>query len=324
MASTPSPSTWAAALALSLLALTPASGVAAGAAAGRSVAEPVTSSLRIATYNVSAAQPVSSTVEDLRELTKASPDVIALQEMASRERRNAVRAELVDCDTCAFDAYMPDPAIQGGTPILYRSDKYTLELEGSEQVTDDTYVGPQGAGPSTIRAKWINWVQLRDNVTGRLVSVLNNHFVPTVQAGDGGPNDQRRRVEIYRKHMEGLVAEINRIKAETGGTVFVTGDLNVNYRNDSVEQASMFPYHALGAVGVHSSFRNVSVPEEGTHVLESGYSKRLIDYVLNLSRRSVSSDNHRIIFGLASDHRALVSGYTLFGRGCFQRRQNIC
>ncbi len=66
------------------------------------------------------------------------------------------------------------------------------------------------------------------------------------------------------------------------------------------------------------------MPKEGTHVLANGYSKRLIDYVLNLERRSVRSDDHRIIFGLGSDHRPLVAGYTLFGRGCFQRHQNIC
>ena len=326
MASTPRRSIRAAtlALALCLVALTPATGTAAGAATARRVAEPVSSSLRIATYNVSAGLPVGRTVRDLREIVKDSPDVIALQEMASWKRRQAVRQAFVDCDTCAYDAHVPGPAVPGGTPILYRSDKYTLLEKGSEKVTEDTRVGERGAGPSTIRAKWVNWVRLRDNATQRQVYVLNNHFVPTVQAGDGGPNGQRKRVEIYRKHMAGLVGIIDRVRKATGGTVFVTGDFNVNYRNDSVKQATIFPYHALGAIGVRSSFQNVSVPKEGTHVLANGYSKRLIDYVLNLERRSVRSDDHRIIFGLGSDHRPLVAGYTLCGRGCFQRHQNIC
>ncbi len=156
MASTPRRSIRAAtlALALCLLALTPATGTAAGAATARRAAEPVSSSLRIATYNVSAGLPVARTVRDLREIVKDSPDVISLQEMASWKRRQAVRKAFVDCDTCAYDAHVPGPAVPGGTPILYRSDRYTLLEKGSEKVTEDTRVGERGAGPSTIRAKW--------------------------------------------------------------------------------------------------------------------------------------------------------------------------
>ena len=306
-----------------LLAVTPATAATAGAVTARR-AEPVASSLRIASYNVSAGVRVSRTVRDLREIAALEPDVIALQEMASWKRRQAVRAALVDCDTCVYGAHIPGPAVPGGTPILYRADRFTLLDTGSVKVTEDTYVGPRGAGPNTIRAKWVNWVRLRDNATRRPFYVLNNHFVPTVQAGHGGPNDNRRRVEIYRKHMAALVGLIQELRGTTGGGVFVTGDFNVNYRNDSVRQAPIFPYHALGAIGVHSSFQNLSVPAEGTHVLSSGYSKRLIDYVLNLGLRWVGSQDHRIVFGLSSDHRPLVSDYTLWGRGCFQRHQNVC
>ncbi len=313
-----------AALAISAAGLMPATATTGPTADPAEAPQAVSSSLRIATYNVSAGARIRETVRDLRAITQEAPDVVSLQEMASWDRRQAVRAAFVDCDTCLYDAHMPGPAVPGGTPILYRSDKYTFLDQGSQKVTEDTYVGSRGAGPSTIRAKWVNWVRLRDNATQRQVYVVNNHFVPTVQSSDGGPNDQWRRVAIYRKHMEGLVGIIEGFKKSTGGTIFVTGDFNVNYRTDSIKQAPMFPYHALGAVSVTSSFQNVSVPEEGTHVLASGYSKRLIDYVFNLRRRAVSPVDHHIIFGLNSDHRAMVADFTVWGRGCFQRHQNIC
>lgn len=311
------------AISLALVLATPTLAVDS-AQAKKAKGEPITSTLRVVTYNVSADVSVRKTVRDLEQITSEAPDVIALQEMSSWKRRQAVRAAYVDCETCMYDAWIPVPAVPGGQPILYRSDRYTLIGYGMRQVTKDTYVGPRGAGPSTMRARWITWVRLRDIATGRQVYVLNNHFVPTVQASDGGPNHQRKRVRLYRKHMEALVAMIQEVKATTGGTVFVTGDFNVNYRGDSVVQAPMFPYAALGAIGVTSTYQNLWVPEEGTHVLGNGFSKRLIDYVFNRKARSVSPQSQHIIFGLSSDHRPLVADYAVYARGCFAKHQNIC
>lgn len=300
-------------------------GSSGAASAKKSQAEPVTTGLRIVTYNVSADVRVKRTVEDLTSIIdNQAPDVISLQEMSSWKRRQAVREHFVDCEGCLYDTYMPTAAVPGGQPILYRRDKYSLLGTGMRKVTEDTYVGDKGAGPSTIHAKWITWVWLRDLATGRQVYVLNNHFVPTVQASDGGTNNMTRRLEIYRKNMEGLIALIREIQATTGGLVFVTGDFNVNYRGDVVAKAPIFPYVALGSVGVTSSYQNVEVPETGTHILDNGFDKRLIDYVFNLHRRGVASDALQIIMGLSSDHRPLVSDFTLYGKGCFQKHVNVC
>ena len=300
-------------------------GSSGAASAKRSTAEPATASLRIVTYNVSADVKVQRTIDDLTSIiTNQAPDVISLQEMSSWARRQAVRASFVDCEGCLYDTYMPTAAVPGGQPILFRRDKYTVLGSGMRQVTEDTYVGDRGAGPSTIHAKWITWVHLRDLATGRQVYVLNNHFVPTVQAPDGGTNNQTRRLSIYRKNMRGLVALIQEIQSTTGGLVFVTGDFNVNYRGDVVAKAPIFPYVALGSIGVISSYQNVYVPETGTHILDNGYDKRLIDYVFSLKRRGMAPDALQVLMGLSSDHRPLVSDYTLFGKGCFQKHTNIC
>lgn len=277
-----------------------------------------TSTLTITTYNVSFEVRVKKTVRDLKQIAQAKPDVIALQEMSSWKRREAVRKAMVDCDGCEYAKFMPVPAVQGGTPMLYRKDKFELLGSDGVKLTEDTYVGPKGAGPSTINAKWANWIQLRDLETRRKFTVINNHFVPTVQTGDGGPNDNKKRVELYRKHMNGLTGLISDLRQRNGGLVFLTGDFNVSYRGDKVVKAEMFPYHALGQeMGIRSSFQNISEPKEGTHVLPNGHSLRLIDYVMNLDRRSVEPKSHQIIFGLNSDHRALQVDYTLKGRGCF-------
>ena len=300
-------------------------GSSESASAKKAKGEPVTAGLRIVTYNVSADVRVKRTVADLRTIVAdQAPDVIALQEMSSWKRRQKVRKHLVDCATCLYDTFMPVAAVPGGQPILFRRDKYSLLGTGMRKVTEDTYVGSKGAGPSTIHAKWITWVRLRDLATGRQVYVLNNHFVPTVQSKSGGTNNMTRRLAIYRKNMDGLVTLIREIQSTTGGLVFVTGDFNVNYRGDVVAKAPIFPYVALGSVGVTSSYQNVAVPTTGTHVLKNGFDKRLIDYVLNLRKRSVSSDALQILMGMSSDHRPLVSDFTIFGKGCFQQHTNVC
>src|SRR3954449_2216802 len=56
--------------------------------------------IRVATYNVEYASKPGALVEDVRRLTDSGVSIIALQEMGGRERRDALRAALVDCDGC--------------------------------------------------------------------------------------------------------------------------------------------------------------------------------------------------------------------------------
>ena len=147
----------------------------------------VSQSVRISTYNVQHDLSATEAVSDINDLAQIS-DIVTLQEMASGARRQGIRASLLDCSVCPFEGYLPSPAVPGSTPILYRWDRFRLEGTGTVQVSEDTFVGAAGAGPSTLRAKYINWVRLRERTTGRSLYVLNNHAVPTVQGGDGGPN----------------------------------------------------------------------------------------------------------------------------------------
>lgn len=274
-------------------------------------AEPITASVRFVTYNTGAHVEVSDAVADIERLAARGADVLALQEMGSAMRRSAVRASLVNCSMCPYEAYMPQPAVPGSTPILYRWEKFRLEGTGTKQVSEDTYVGPRGAGPSTLRAKYVNWVKLRERATGRAVYVLNNHTVPTVQAKDGSANeDYPERLALYRKHMDGLKALIAEFKA-TGATVFVTGDLNVNYRKDKVVRDPLFPFANLGQLNMQASYAALGDPVRGTHVLENGFDLRVIDYVYYLRHNAVTPVAQRVLIGFHSDHRPVVVDFSL-------------
>ncbi len=276
--------------------------------------EPVTAPFRVASYNIRMTVSPEDAVSDLQALVADGVDVMTLQEMASPERRQAVRAALLECETCEFDAYMPLGDVYNSTPILFRSTRFVSEGQGTRKVSDATYVGPGGAGPSTIRAKYVNYVQLRDEVTGQTVYVLNNHAVPSVQAKDGSANEAYpKRLELYRKHMAGLKSLVTELRA-TGATVFVTGDLNVNYRKDRVVRDKIFPWYNLRQVGVVASHEALGEPRLGTHV-RSGDDTRLIDYVSYMRHASVTPVSQRVLTGYRSDHRPIVVDFSLVGPG---------
>lgn len=287
--------------------------------------EPVASVVRIASFNTAATSSTRRAFQDVKSLLGQGPDIVALQEMSSWERRERVRKRLLDCDTCLWDGWLPVPAVPGGTPILWRSDKFTFLGRDWLEVAPETYVGDRGAGPSTMHAKYVVRVRLLDNVTGRTIWILNNHFPPTVQGSDGGRNDLRRRTRLYARQMAGLQAIIDRIKTEEGGgQVFVTGDFNVNYRNDKVAQDPIFPYVAMGTRGYRASYYALGEPATGTHKLSNGFDKRLIDYVHFRPTRKVIAQGQRIVTGMNSDHRPVIVDFKITTRGCWVRGELIC
>lgn len=267
--------------------------------------------LSVATFNTAATQSTARAMHDINLIIARQPDVVTLQEMASPTRRQLVRQTITDCETCIYDAYMPVPAVPGSTPILYRSDRFRLLHVETKQVTGDTYVGKKGAGPSTIHAKYINWVELRDLATGRIVNVLNNHAVPSVQSKSGGPNrHMAKRLGIYRLHMIGLRALIEQISSTTGGLMFVNGDLNVNFRRDKVLQPRIFPYYNLGLENMRASYDLLGMPKQGTHTL-NGNGTRLIDYVYVGTRKAIKPVSEEVVMGAYSDHRPLLVRFTV-------------
>lgn len=294
------------------------------AAAGTDPA-PVADTVRIATFNTAAMSTTRQGFNDVKNLLAQGPDIVALQEMSSWERREKVRKRLLDCDACEWDGWIPVPAVQGGQPILWRSDKFTFLGRDWLELAPETYVGSRGAGPSTMHAKYVVRVRLLDNLTGRTIWILNNHFVPTVQGDDGGRNDNRRRTRLYALHMANLQAVVDKVRNEEGGgLVFLTGDFNVNYRKDKIAQDPIFPYAALATRKLRASYYQLGEPATGTHRLSNGFDKRLIDYVLFRPSRRVIATGQRIVTGMNSDHRPLIVDFKITSKGCWVRGELIC
>lgn len=282
-----------------------ATGTAPARAGATGTAAPA--SFVLASYNIRHALSDEVATADVERLAATGVDVIALQEMGSRMRRDAVRARLVDCATCEFRAYMPNGSGPAEVPFLFRDSTFQLLGTGTQLVSEATYVGSDGAGPSTMAAKYLTYVRLLHRATGQELYVINNHAVPSVQASNGGPNyGNPERLQLFRQHMDGLSDMVARFAA-TGAAVFTAGDFNVNYRRDSVVQDKMFPYYRMRQVGVSASYKFLGSPALGTQV----DSTRLIDQISSSDHPAIAATQQAILSGYSSDHRPVRVRYAI-------------
>lgn len=271
----------------------------------------VTRRITIASYNLRNDVPESEALADLARLGTDGADVMGLQEMSSRARRLAMTQQLLDCETCTYDGYVPtDAPGQGSTPILWKQSKFLLLEAGSVKVSDPTFVGREGAGPSTTAPKYVNYVRLRHMATGRAIYVMNSHAVASVQAGTEPNYDNPERLALYQQHMDVLKALTLQLQAGRG-QVFTTGDYNVNYRSDSIGQNPLFPYASMHSVNMTANWEALGMPTTGTHSGSAGHGTRLIDYVYFAPHRALTPVEQTIESGYSSDHRPVLVTFTL-------------
>lgn len=137
--------------------------------------------------------------------------------------------------------------------------------------TPATYVGPLGAGPSTISPKGVRWAR----VPGLTVGVT--HMVPSVQRPPF-PGRKRRRA-LYAKHVAAIVEWASKVE----GPLVLLGDFNAT--------PDYFQLRPLRDAGFTLHTR----PSHG---------RRAIDYV---AVRGLKAGDVSALTGYPSDHRPVVA-----------------
>ena len=223
-------------------------------------------------------------------------------------RRNAVRAELVDCATCEFRAYMPDGSGPAEVPFLFRASAFELVGKGTEQVSEATYVGPDGAGGSTMGPKYLTYVQLRHVATGRDIYVINSHAVPSVQGPSGGPNyGNPERLALFRQHMDGLVAMVSTVRGHRRrGLRHRRLQRQLPPRRRRAGQ-DLPRTHRMKQIGMYASYKYAGSPALGS---QEG-TTRLIDQVASSGSAGVAVQDQSILTGYSSDHRPVRIRYAV-------------
>ncbi|MBX5483807.1 MAG: endonuclease/exonuclease/phosphatase family protein [Myxococcaceae bacterium] len=256
----------------------PASGTAK--AAGKST-------LTIGTYNILFKTTLKQNREDLARLIKQT-GVINLQEFTPEH--NKLFAWLKEQGWGHYHAP------HTGEPVIWDKRKYELVAAGTKKLNDAVdNLGPTHRHYTAHRA---TWVRLRDKRTGKVFTTVSVHTI----AHNRGPK-KTPRTDAIERHQFRELAELT-AKLKKHGPVIIGGDLNSTPRH-----AATWPKKILRSAHLRSNWSELGMKGvgEGTH------GRRFIDHFLTLTtmRDRLKLLKHRIVYGLHSDHNAVIGKYRL-------------
>lgn len=233
---------------------------------------------------------------DIRELAARSRlDVIGWQEMWGRDR--VLRGLKKD----GWSTWVP-----GGEA---RQDPISWRTADFELLSTESYLAHRAATPKRhpkeVPRKFFNRVTLRHHATGRVLSVFNNHVIPTIESqGQGKPGHPvRPRIRWAQQHWDRLEAAIR----TAPGRAVVVGDFNVDAFVDLEVRHPAMMFARLRDSLV-SSWQLLG-GDDAVALTHPG-TGRHIDYVL-VGRRAFRREvlvptRHEVIEGLRSDHRPVA------------------
>jgi hypothetical protein len=179
------------------------------------------STFRVATYNIGDG-PDDAKIHHLEQLDdRYAVTVVGCQEGSDRSKmRRRFRRR-----NRSWRSYGPR-LLPGGAavPILWDDDEWERTAARSVLAVKRRWVGPRGAGPSVVKTKRINVLELRHRHMPLGLTVLNTHFLPSASRPGLPAAERAARQEHYRDHVDAIVRELRRIH----GSVVLTMDANAN------------------------------------------------------------------------------------------------
>lgn len=151
-------------------------------------------------------------------------DIIGGQEFSQRSHKDAALAGLGD-DWAAVD-------LDTAHPIFYRKTRFSVVLSESQLVFKR---GTPMEGPDQ-GVRYVNTVVLQETTTGKLVTEVNFHEIPTIQKHGKLNTDQPRRAAVARHIYSVAMASAKAHEAQ--GAVLVTCDCNYDGDIDGLAAAA--------------------------------------------------------------------------------------
>lgn len=238
--------------------------------------------MRIGTYNMWAKNPPQNVRQDLRNLLP-EVDVVGFQEFGMPTDQRILAEE-----SGGFATVRGDDA---SCPIVYRKDEFKYLEHGNAWLSDDTPVGPEGAGPATLGEKFALWVLLEHIATGRKFIFVNVHLAPSLYLPI--------RKALHNQQTDNLLALLVEIKPK--GNLIVLGDFNVDFAEKKNNEDVQLPVTKFAAINVRANWEILGLTKRGTH------GRNYIDYVFMSVRPMRYTAVAQAVFGdYGSDHNPLV------------------
>lgn len=203
-----------------------------------------------ATFRIMSNNILIDGIENRAELIVAKyleylPDIIGIQECNATGQTTVVKA-LSDFYGSAVTV-QDDKSIAPYTPILYRKDKYTV-VEGGSYFFDSRY--------TKTNTKSLTWAVFEEIKTGKRFAVVNAHYALVSSSYDlpAGYTNAVEGAQWRNDNSRQMLERAQAVKDKYGNIpVFLTGDLNSNSTQESIQMLEKVFTDAINAATVSSS-----------------------------------------------------------------------
>lgn len=170
---------------------------------------------------------------NLRNIIRDDPGVIGFGELSGRNY--AIAKRILNRNGYGLHG-------QNGTPVAWDKSEYKLKDKGREKISDRTFVGQAGAGPSTLKAKYANWIRLKDKDTGDRSTFTTAHLAPSRKIPVRGrlQDQQIQNLAAVQRRLEQMFPKASHT---------LMGDFNTSKRKHLrplMNQTNMSAYRAPG------------------------------------------------------------------------------
>lgn len=255
----------------------------------------------VGSWNTNSDNKKNVGTETLDILTKTQ--VIGLQELHDKPQRDSIKSKVI-CSTCKYAGYIPSYSSGGASaasyPIIWDKSAFSLVGSGNSQQMCDA----AKSSKYSYAARYATYVRLQSKVNGKQFYVISTHLMAG-EGSKGKPTTDTLLTSRYKTHMSKLTTLVNSLKT-ANIPIYVTGTFNVDYRYDRTVKTSHFPYTALGATSVRSSYDYLSLSGIASTKGSVSSSNRLIDYVFALQRSDMTANTVSLsTSGHGSSHYAV-------------------
>ena len=242
-------------------------------------------SLKIGMLNIRHGCTSPQARSDLNLAADSGAHILVVTEMAGADRVQMVKS------LPGWDAHVGmSDAGQQAVHVLWRTDlDWNLVGTSCDWLSDPTFVGKKGAGPSVIGQKWVTSARWRSFQLNRTVTVGGVHLVPTVHLP--------RRDKLHEQQVAKAAQWVRDVPR---GLVFLAGDFNAEHKHPNLAPLAD---------------ENMGRPMQSNHMLlgeKPTLKRRAIDHVFSQRREAVRAVSHRVTHkGLYTDHALVVVEYQL-------------
>lgn len=239
----------------------------------------ITSSINVATANLLYSNEVNKVNSIFKTLFKTNQNhVVATQEGNPFKKTvfAKIACEYKQEDNCTKGIAMFPGAHSGDSgrnQIFWDTEKFSFVKGDSDLAARD--LDTRGRGFKHKR--YVNWVLLKDKVTGQDVYFINIHAPNSVEK-NGLPSRRKPSVKAHKQYMKAIVKKVEKFQEE-GKPIILMGDFNVDARDDNARCSYLyFPCRMLDPLMDNMwlvADLGGDMQKVGTH----GDNNRLIDHV---------------------------------------------